>query len=206
MKFVDYFSTSLVIQNISGTVARIEGSNTYMSRFTRPCQSLLALAATLGASLVSVAPAKAVDGFSIDTSQPIQVFGTGCPGGTARGEVNGDTVSVIFSGFSANAPAGTSQSISCNIRMALNIPAGYTVQPVNVAYIGSVALNPSGIANVTTFARFGVGRNVKIDEFNFPNRNYPANYTGVWDRSIDVDLAAFNACKTSKSSVFGLNT
>lgn len=59
---------------------------------------------------------------------------------------------------------------------------------------------------MTTFARFGVGRNVKIDQFNFPNRNYPANYTGVWDRSIDVDLAAFNACKTSKSSVFGLNT
>lgn len=176
-----------------------------MFKIARPVRSLFAVAAVLGLGLVSVPQAKAVEGFSIDTSQPVQVFGDGCPGGTARGEVNGDSVSIIFSGFKANAPAGTSDTKSCNIRLALNVPSGYTVQPINISYIGSVALNPGGNANVTTFARFG-GPNVKIDQFHFPNSRYGPKFTGAWDRSIDVNLGTFNACRAPRSSIFGLNT
>lgn len=177
-----------------------------MSSLQKALRSNLALAAALGIGLVSAPQANAApSGFSVDASQPIQVFGTGCPGTTARAVQNGDSVSVIFSGFSAQAYPGTSDTKSCNIRMVLNVPSGFTVQPVNVSYVGSVALNPGGSAMVTTYARFS-GASVMIDQFKFPNSQYASNYTGGWDRSVDTELPAFNACSAPRASVFGLNT
>ena len=172
---------------------------------TKVFKALAGLVAAIGIGIIPFASsAKAVEGFSIDPNQKIIVFGDGCPSGTATGIVNGNDVSIIFSRFEASATAGASSSVGCNVRLGLNVPSGYTVQPVYLGYLGDAAYTPGGSALVTTAMTWG-GKVKTVDSFKVESVK-GANFTGPWDRNIDVNLAAINACKAEKKGVLGVNT
>jgi len=134
---------------------------------------------------------------------PVIVSGSGCPGRTAEGVLNGDTLSVVFNEFQALAPSPRVVSKSCSVRIGLNVPSGLTVQPLNVKYIGSADVPPGGSAELAVRITFE-GRNVPT--VNNPNMNFTPGFSDQWSKDVGVTLGAINACNRPVSSIFGINT
>lgn len=161
--------------------------------------------AVVGMSMLPFAQsAKAIDSMTIDPSYKIIVGGTGCPANSAKGIINGNSVAIIFDKWQVRAPAGASASAGCNVRIGLIIPEGYTVQPFHIGYLGSTGYTPGGSALVETNMAWA-GRVYPLDAFRVESVKGP-KHTGGWDRNIDVNLAAINACKSKKQGVLGVNT
>ncbi|MEH2291550.1 DUF4360 domain-containing protein [Nostoc sp.] len=134
---------------------------------------------------------------------PVTFFGNGCPGGTAQGIWNGDTVSVTFSAFEALASPPKTVSKSCNLRLGLNVPSGFNVQPINVKYIGFADVPQGGSANLNVKILFQ-GQIVPTDDD--PNATFDSGFSDVWSKDVGITLGTINACQNPVSSVFGINS
>ncbi|MEH1905164.1 MAG: DUF4360 domain-containing protein [Nostoc sp.] len=162
----------------------------------------------LSLNIVGLSPTQAQpQGFTFQTI-PVTLLGNGCPGGTAQGILNGDTLSITFSEFEALATPSKVVSKSCNLRIGLNIPSGFNVQPINVKYLGFADVP---IANVPNKASADL--NVKIlfqgqevTTNDDPNATFGPGFSDVWSKDVGVVLGTINACKKPVSSIFGINT
>ncbi|MEH2382007.1 MAG: DUF4360 domain-containing protein [Nostoc sp.] len=139
---------------------------------------------------------------------PVTLAGNGCPPGKAQGIFNGDTLSITFSEFEVVAAPSKVVSKSCNLRIGLNVPSGFNVQPINVKYLGFADVP---IADVPNKASANV--NVKIlfqgqevPTNDDPNARFDPGFSDVWSKDIGITLKTINACKKPVSSVFGINT
>ncbi|MDF5736717.1 DUF4360 domain-containing protein [Nostoc sp. S13] len=150
---------------------------------------------------LSQAQAKPV-GFTFQ-KVPVTLLGNGCPGGTAEGILNGDTLSITFSEFEALAEPPKVVSKSCNLRIGLNVPSGLNVQPINVKYLGFADVPPGGSANLNVRILFQ-GQIVPTN--NNPNATFSPGFSDVWSKDVGVVLGTINACKNPVSSIFGINT
>ncbi|MBD2447961.1 DUF4360 domain-containing protein [Nostoc sp. FACHB-152] len=137
-----------------------------------------------------------------DGEVPVTLLGNGCPDETAKGIVNGDTLSITFKEFEAKALSPLVESKSCNLRIGLNIPSGFTVQPVNITYVGFADVPDKGSAEVNVRLLFQ-GRNIVIPNLN---ETFAAGTSKVWTKEVQLDLAPINACNKPVSSIFGINT
>ncbi|MEH1905165.1 MAG: DUF4360 domain-containing protein [Nostoc sp.] len=150
---------------------------------------------------LSQAQAKPV-GFTFQ-KVPVTLLGNGCPGGTAEGILNGDTLSITFSEFEALAAPPKVVSKSCNLRIGLNVPSGLNIQPINVKYLGFADVPPGGSANLNVRILFQ-GQIVPTN--NNPNATFSPGFSDVWSKDVGVVLGTINACKNPVSSIFGINT
>ncbi|MCC5663459.1 DUF4360 domain-containing protein [Nostoc sp. CHAB 5784] len=142
------------------------------------------------------------EGFSFQ-DVPVTLTGNGCPDGTAQGVLNGDTLSITFSEFEAKAPRSRVVSASCNLRIGLNVPSGFNVQPVNVKYLGFADVPTRGSADLNVKILF---QGQQVETIDNPNRTFPAGFSDVWSKDVGIVLGTINACRNSVSSVFGINS
>ena len=99
---------------------------------------------TLATTLVLALSAEA----QISLGQP-QYGGNGCPAGSASVSIteDGRTMSVLFDSFKAEAGNTTARRIdrsSCNLRVPINVPQGYSVALIGVDYRGFNAVPGQG--------------------------------------------------------------
>ena len=85
---------------------------------------------------------------SISLGQP-QYGGNGCPAGSANISIteDGKTMSVLFDSFSAEAGSTTGRRIdrkSCNIRVPVKVPQGYSMALIGIDYRGFNAIPANG--------------------------------------------------------------
>ncbi len=105
-------------------------------------KSLVVMSAVVMASLASEAQS------GISLGQPTY-GGSGCPAGSASVNITGDgrTMSVLFDSFSAEAGNTTGRRIdrkSCNLRVPVRVPQGYSVALIAVDYRGFNAIPGNG--------------------------------------------------------------
>jgi hypothetical protein len=152
---------------------------------------------------LSQVQAQTQEGFSFQTV-PVSFSGTGCPSSnTIQGVLNGDTLSITFSEFEAKAARPRVISKSCNLRIGLNVPSGFNVQPVSVNYSGFADVPTAGSADLNVKIFFQ-GREVPTD--NNPNQTFKSGFSDVWNKNVGITLNSINACKNPVSSVFGINS
>ncbi|MGV8838914.1 MAG: DUF4360 domain-containing protein [Bauldia sp.] len=83
--------------------------------------------------------------------------GTGCPAGSADAVVSGQTLSILYSQFQAEAGgARTFDRKSCNLAIPVNVPNGLSVSIVSVDYRGYNGL-PAGASSVFRVEYFFAG-------------------------------------------------
>ncbi|MCC5629566.1 DUF4360 domain-containing protein [Nostoc sphaeroides] len=138
--------------------------------------------------------------FQIDTAT---FFGNGCPNGTAKLVLNGDTASVTFSKFEAKASPFRVVSASCSLRLPLNVPSGYNVQPIRIKYLGFADVPTGGSANLNVKILF---QDAELSAINDPNQTFPAGFSNTWSKNINIVAKTINACNKPVSSVFGINS
>ena len=135
---------------------------------------------------------------------PVSFSGTGCPKeDTLQAVFNGDTLSITFSEFESKAVRPKTISKSCNLRIGLNVPSGFNLQPINVKYLGFADVPKGGSADLNVKILFQ-GREVATT--NNPNRTFPAGFSDVWSKDVGLLLNTINACRNPVSSVFGINS
>ena len=133
----------------------------------------------------------------------VTLFGNGCPNGTAKGILNGDTLSITFSEFEALALPPKVVSKSCNLRIGLNVPSGLNVQPINVKYLGFADVPQAGSADLNVKILFEGQELPTIDD---PNARFGPGFSATWSKDVGIVLGTINACKNPVSSIFGINT
>jgi hypothetical protein len=83
--------------------------------------------------------------------------GTGCPSGTADVALNGQTLSILYSQFQAEAGGARSfDRKSCNLAIPVHVPNGLSVSVVSVDYRGFNGL-PGGASSVFRVEYFFAG-------------------------------------------------
>ncbi|MEH2359957.1 DUF4360 domain-containing protein [Nostoc sp.] len=134
---------------------------------------------------------------------PVTLFGNGCPDGTAEGILNGDTLSVTFSAFEALASPPKVVSQSCNLRIGLNVPSGFNVQPINVKYLGFADVPQGGSADLNVRITF---QGQEVPTIDNPNATFGPGFSDVWSKDVGIVLGTINACAEPVSSIFGINS
>lgn len=85
--------------------------------------------------------------------------GTGCPSGTAAVALSGQTISILYDQFIAEAGGPTGRTFdrkSCNLAIPVNVPNGLSVSVVSVDYRGYNGL-PAGANSVFRVEYFFAG-------------------------------------------------
>ncbi|WP_375511500.1 DUF4360 domain-containing protein [uncultured Nostoc sp.] len=157
----------------------------------------------LSLNLVGLSQAQAqTQGFQFE-SVPVTVFGNGCPSGNAQVSLVGNTLSVIFPRFQAVAVSPKVVSQSCSLRIGLNVPKGYRVQPINLRYSGFTNVPQGGTAALRVRPVF---QGKLIPSKNDLNINFPSGSSGGWLKDEAITGDTVDACANPVSSVFGINT
>ncbi len=136
-------------------------------------------------------------------SVPVTVFGNGCPSGNAVVSLVGNTLSVTFPRFQATAVSPKVVSESCNLRIGLNVPKGYKVQPINLRYSGFTNVPQGGTADLSVRPVF---QGKVIPSTNDLNANFPSGFSGGWLKDVAITGDTVDACANPVNSVFGINT
>ncbi|MEH1959635.1 MAG: DUF4360 domain-containing protein [Nostoc sp.] len=134
---------------------------------------------------------------------PVTLFGNGCPSGTAEGILNGDTLSITFSEFEALASPPKVVSASCNLRIGLDVPSGFNLQPINIKYLGFADVPQGGSADLNVKVLF---QGQEVPTINDPNATFGPGFSNVWSKDVGIVLGTINACKNPVSSIFGINS
>ncbi|MEH2391626.1 MAG: DUF4360 domain-containing protein [Nostoc sp.] len=151
---------------------------------------------------LSQVQAQEQEGFTFQ-KVPVTLLGNGCPRGTAEGILNGDTLSITFSEFEALASPPKVVSKSCNLRIGLNVPSGFNVQPINVKYMGFADVPQAGSADLNVKILF---QGQEVPTSNNPNATFKPAFSDVWSKDVGITLGTINACKNPVSSIFGINS
>jgi hypothetical protein len=134
---------------------------------------------------------------------PVTLFGNGCPNGTAKGILDADTLSITLSEFEAKASPPKVVSASCNLRIGLNVPSGFNVQPIQVKYLGFADVPTGGSADLNLKILFQGQELQTIDD---PNATFAPGFSATWSKDVRIVLGTINVCKNPVSSIFGINT
>ncbi|MEH2291551.1 DUF4360 domain-containing protein [Nostoc sp.] len=164
---------------------------------------LISSLALLSLNIVGLSPAQAQPQELEFQKVPVTLFGNGCPAGTAEGILNGDTLSVTFSEFEALASPPKVVSKSCNLRIGLNVPSGFNLQPINIKYLGFADVPQGGSADVNVKVLF---QGQVVSTINNPNATFKPGFSDVWSKDVGIVLGTINACKNPVSSIFGINS
>lgn len=165
--------------------------------------SLIFSLTLLSLNLVGLTKAQAqTQGFTFNNISLV-LLGNGCPSGTAQAVLRGDTLSVTFPTLRAVASSSDVVSESCNLRIGLDIPAGYRVRPINLNYYGYASVPRGGSADLNVRIIF---QGQEVPTTNSPDVNFPSGFSNTWLKNVTTTSDAIDACNGAVSSVFGINT
>jgi hypothetical protein len=140
---------------------------------------------------------------SIDVAS---VNGSGCPAGDgASVSVNGDTVTLSYSGYSAQSGGGaeaTDFRKNCQINLAVSVPDGYTYTVASATFTGSAAVSRGASAQQRTNYYFsGSAANTVL------THPLTGPYRGGWSATDTPDsLTALGAAPCSADRNLNINT
>lgn len=139
--------------------------------------------------------------------------GNGCPAGSASITVTGDgtTMSVLFDSFAAEAGNTTGRRVdrkSCNLRVPVRVPNGYSMALIGVDYRGFNAVPGNGAYNDFRAEYFYAGsrgpvfqqrfRGPLADSFQITNNLIASNL--IWSACSKEVIFSINASATSMSN------
>lgn len=139
--------------------------------------------------------------------------GNGCPAGSASITVTGDgqTMSVLFDSFAAEAGNTTGRRVdrkSCNLRVPVRVPNGYSVALIGVDYRGFNAIPGAGAYNDFRAEYFYAGSRGPVfqkrfvgpqaDSFHINNKLIATNL--IWSACSKEVIFSINASATSMSN------
>ncbi len=139
--------------------------------------------------------------------------GNGCPAGSASITVTGDgqTMSVLFDSFAAEAGNTTGRRVdrkSCNLRVPVRVPNGYSVALIGVDYRGFNAIPGAGAYNDFRAEYFYAGsrgpvfnkrfKGPQADSFQITNKLIATNL--IWSACSKEVIFSINASATSMSN------
>lgn len=139
--------------------------------------------------------------------------GNGCPAGSASVSItpDGQTMSVLFDSFAAEAGTTTGRRIdrkSCNIRVPVNVPQGYSVALIGVDYRGFNAIPGNGAYSEFRAEYFYAGSKGPVfqkrfngpqaDSFQITNNLIATNL--VWSQCSKQVIFSINAAATAMSN------
>lgn len=168
-------------------------------------KSLLVLSAIIIASVSAEAQ-------SISLGEPAY-GGNGCPAGSASITTTGDgtTMSVLFDSFAAEAGNTTGRRVdrkSCNLRVPVRVPNGYSIALIGVDYRGFNAVPGQGAYNEFRAEYFYAGSRGPVftkrfvgpqaDSFQITNKLIATNL--VWSECSKEVIFSINAAATSMSN------
>ncbi len=165
-------------------------------------KSLLVLSAILMATVSAEA------GIQVGTPS---YGGNGCPAGSASITTMGDTMSVLFDSFSAEAGNTTGRRIdrkSCNLRVPIRVPNGYSVALVGVDYRGFNAIPGAGAYSELRAEYFYAGNRGPVfnQRFTGPRADsYAVRHNLIatnliWSECSKEVIFAINAAATAMSN------
>ncbi len=139
--------------------------------------------------------------------------GNGCPAGSASITTTGDgtTMSVLFDSFAAEAGNTTGRRVdrkSCNLRVPVRVPNGYSVALIAVDYRGFNAVPGQGAYNDFRAEYFYAGsrgpvfqkrfQGPQADSFQITNNLIASNL--IWSACSKEVIFSINASATSMSN------
>lgn len=167
-------------------------------------KALLVLSAIIAASAVANA--------GISLGEP-SYGGSGCPAGSASITVtpDGQTMSVLFDSFAAEAGNTTGRRIdrkSCNLRVPVRVPNGYSVALIGVDYRGFNAIPGNGAYSEFRAEYFYAGsrgpvfqkrfQGPQADSFQITNNLIATNL--IWSACSKEVIFSVNAAATAMSN------
>lgn len=167
-------------------------------------KSLLVLSAIVMASAVAEA--------KISLGEPAY-GGSGCPAGSASITLtsDGSTMSVLFDSFAAEAGNTTGRRVdrkSCNLRVPVRVPQGYSVALIGVDYRGFNAIPGNGAYNDFRAEYFYAGSRGPVfqkrfmgpqaDSFHINNKLIASNL--IWSQCGKEVIFSINASATSMAN------
>jgi Domain of unknown function (DUF4360) len=131
--------------------------------------------------------------------------GNGCPGGSASVTVapDGQSLSVLFDKYSANAKIQTESRKSCNLTIPIKVPNGLQVSLFDVDYRGYVAPNTSGALRAEYFfagQRGPVVQQTFNGETNYEKRDTLGLLSNVWSQCNASPNLRINSSLVAKGS------
>ena len=131
------------------------------------------------------------------TKLPATVFH--CPvRGTPEAILNGDTLSIVFSKFKAIAPPTKTVGDHCDLRINLNVPVGFNVQPISLLYNGFADVPKGGRADVAVRLAL-LGKIIAIS-----NQSFASGFSDTFSKDVAVVSDTINACNNPVNSVFNI--
>lgn len=139
--------------------------------------------------------------------------GSGCPAGSASITLTGDgsTMSVLFDSFAAEAGSTTGRRVdrkSCNLRVPVRVPQGYSVALIGVDYRGFNAIPGNGAYNDFRAEYFYAGSRGPVfqkrfmgpqaDSFHINNKLIASNL--IWSPCGKEVIFSINASATSMAN------
>jgi hypothetical protein len=148
--------------------------------------------ALLTAALTMIAGSAFAQGVRITG---VAANGSGCPGGSVTGLINGNLATLLFDSFNVTTTRQRPiQTKSCNVAVALNVDTGLSVTATAFTYMGTMALDTDnrsvGFLNISSGFNGGrmSRRTIRFeDEFNSINE-------------VDaVGAVVFTACRNNQT-------
>ena len=128
------------------------------------------------------------------------VIGYSCPAGTAEAILHGDTLSIVFSKFKAIAPPTKVVVGSCNLRINLNVPVGFNVQPISLLYNGFADVPNGGSADVAVRLVLQ-GKVTAISK-----QSFASGFSDTFSKDVAVVSDTINACAKPVNIVVSISS
>ena len=119
---------------------------------------------------------------------------------TPEAILNGDTLSIVFSKFKAIAPPTKAVGESCDLRIELNVPVGFNVQPISLLYNGFADVPKGGRADVAVRLAL-LGKIIAIS-----NQSFASGFSDTFSKDVAVVSDTINACTKPVNIVVGINS
>ena len=166
-----------------------------MNRLTKVALGLSLLLIPVGITKL----VKAQDSLEFFTDK-ISSGGAGCPKGTFDVSAFGNEISIIFNSFQAVAPKGGVANASCNLRVPVKVPVGYTIQEITVVSTGFADIPTGGSGAIDTKVVAGTST------LGAKSAQFGAGYSATYQLTTKAGAQTFNACASPKTAILGLNT
>ncbi|QFS42778.1 DUF4360 domain-containing protein [Nostoc sphaeroides] len=119
---------------------------------------------------------------------------------TPEAILNGDTLSIVFSKFKAIAPPTEVVAESCTLRINLNVPVGFKVQPISLLYNGFADVPNGGSADVAVRLLLQ-GKLTPTSK-----QSFASGFSDTFSKDVAVVSDTINACTKPVDIVVGINS
>lgn len=114
--------------------------------------------------------------------------------------MNGDTLSIVFPKFERIATPTKTVREHCTLRIELNVPVGFNVQPISLLYNGFADVPKGGTAEVDVRLLL-LGKIIAISK-----QRFASGFSDTFSKDVAVVSDTINACNNPVKSVLAINS